>query len=281
MVFRTSTLTAVIIASGTCVNLYLQVTLSRTTSFYDKSLPLDASRIYEDLTNLGGGCHEQTGMSKDWNQIGQSIYGEESFSRAGKSVSISSDGCVVAVWENAHNGKVRMYAWNGELWVQFGSDLLGESGDSISLSSDGRTIAIDGTGIDARGHTSGYVRVYSFNGLDWNQVGADIDGNAFDLSGHLISLSSDGNVVAVGASKHNRHGGCVRVYYWNGASWIQRGQDIEEASPYDHWGHSVAISSDGEMVTIGNPWSDPTADRFGYVGTHIVGMDRTGFKWEM
>ena len=44
------------------------------------------------------------------------------------------------------------------------------------------------------------MRVFSFDGVSWVQVGQDIDGEAaFDEAGRSVSMSSDGNTVAIGA----------------------------------------------------------------------------------
>ena len=51
------------------------------------------------------------------------------------------------------------------------------------------------------------------------QIGTDIDGEAeYDLSGHCVSLSSDGTTVAIGAPYNDGNGtnsGHVRIYSWN------------------------------------------------------------------
>ena len=66
---------------------------------------------------------------------------------------------------------------------QLGGDIDGEakrdeSGYSVSLSSDGQTVAIGAYGNDGNGDMSGHVRVYHFDGSNWTQLGADIDGEA-------------------------------------------------------------------------------------------------------
>ena len=44
------------------------------------------------------------------------------------------------------------------------------------------------------------MRVYSFDGVSWVQVGQDIDGEAAnDSSGYSVAMSSDGKTVAIGA----------------------------------------------------------------------------------
>ena len=60
---------------------------------------------------------------------------------------------------------------------------------------------------------------------------ADIDGEAQgDSSGVSVSLSSDGAVVAIGATQNDGNGdlsGHVRVYGFDGGDWVQRGADID------------------------------------------------------
>ena len=264
MRFKASTFIAIIIASGTCVNFYLQVRLYHTSPFYEENLFPANLYNYQDSTNPGGGCSEAPGSAQQWNQVGNSIYGNESSNRAVKSVSISSDGHVVAVAKTDHTngnhpGKVCIHAWNGAHWEQLGSDLLGERGTafghSISLSSNGTTVAIGGSGFNIGGNTSVYVRVYSYDGSDWNEVGAGIEGYTYDYYGQWLSLSSDGNKIAVAAPGRIIREVCVRVFYWNGTAWVQRGKDLEGELPYDNLGKSVALSSNGRRVVIGNTGS--------------------------
>src|SRR5690554_640 len=90
--------------------------------------------------------------------------------------------------------------------VQIGQDIDGEaaggqSGHSVSLSSDGSIVTIGAPWNDGNGTTSGHVRIFQNISGVWTQIGADIDGEAAgDQSGYSVSLSSDGNVVAIGAN---------------------------------------------------------------------------------
>jgi hypothetical protein len=106
-------------------------------------------------------------------------------------------------------------------WEQLGLDFDGEaendfSGYSVSLSDDGTRVAIGGPANDGGGSNAGHVRVYSWNGTTWSQLGADIDGEAAsDSSGWSVSLSDDGTRVAIGAPYNDGGGtdaGHVRVY---------------------------------------------------------------------
>ena len=106
------------------------------------------------------------------------------------------------------------------------------------------------------GAESGHVRVYSWNGATYVQRGSDIDGESdLDASGSSVSLSSDGVVLAIGAHFNDGINGAdsghVRVYSWNGASHVQRGNDIDGESGRDLSGSSVSLSNDGKVLAIG------------------------------
>ena len=159
--------------------------------------------------------------SDEWEQIGQDIDGEAEYDRSGYSVSLSSDGNIVAIGavyndgNGEHSGHVRVYQYNidSDEWEQIGQDIDGEakydrSGRSVSLSSDGKTVAIGAKNNVDNGYNSGHVRVYQYNGNEWEQIGKDIDGEAEDNeSGDSVSLSSDGMTVAIGASYNDGKNG--------------------------------------------------------------------------
>ena len=68
-----------------------------------------------------------------WTQIGSDIDGEGSSDQSGFSVSLSSDGSVVAIGARyndgggTYSGHVRIYENNNGTWTQIGSDIDGES----------------------------------------------------------------------------------------------------------------------------------------------------------
>jgi hypothetical protein len=221
-----------------------------------------------------------TVIGPNWNQRGLDIDGEASIDLSGWSVSISSDGSVVAIGATGNDGNdtdsghVRVYAWNGTAWVQRGLDINGEaagnnSGQSVSISSDGNVVAIGAHRNDGNGNSAGHVRVYVWNGTAWVQRGLDIDGEAANnYSGWSVSISSDGKVVAIGAYGNDGNGsdaGHVRVYAWNETAWVQRGLDIDGEAADDYSGYSVSISSDGKVVAIGAYGNDGNGSDAGYV----------------
>ena len=73
----------------------------------------------------------------------------------------------------------------------------------VSINNDGTIVAIGAYENDSYGYNSGQVRVYEYDG-SWTQIGQDIDGEAAgDQSGWSVSLSSDGNTVAIGATNND------------------------------------------------------------------------------
>ncbi|GIR24165.1 MAG: hypothetical protein CM15mP38_3480 [Synechococcus sp.] len=95
---------------------------------------------------------------------------------------------------------------------------------------------------------------------------SDIDGEtAQDLSGCAVSLSSDGNTLAIGAQQNSGRGGSksghTRIYDWDGSTWVQRGSDINGESGGDQSGLSVSLSTDGNVVAIGGKFNDGNRQR--------------------
>jgi hypothetical protein len=224
----------------------------------------------------------------DWSQLGLDIDGEAGNDGSGYSVSLSDDGTRVAIGApdnfDAGAGHVRVYSWNGTTWNQLGADIDGEAADdlsgwSVSLSGDGTRVAIGAPDNDGSFSNAGHVRVYSWSGTTWNQLGADIDGEAAgDLSGWSVSLSDDGTRVAIGALTEGDGGtdaGQVRVYSLSGTTWNQLGDDIDGEAADDASGYSVSISDDGTRVAIGARFNDGSFSNAGHVRVYSL----SGTKW--
>ena len=220
-----------------------------------------------------------------WIQKGLDIDGEANGDNSGFSVSMSSDGNTLAIgaWYNdgtgINSGNTRIYEWNGMAWTQKGAEIDGEgpndlSGYSVSISSDGSTIAIGANLNDGSGANSGHSRVYEWNGIAWTQKGMDIDGESTDdNSGRSVSMSSNGNTIAIGAYKNDGTGtdaGHVRIYEWNGTGWTQKGLDIDGEAADDLSGYSISLSSDGSSLAIGAYLNDGTATDAGHVRVYEI-----------
>lgn len=223
-----------------------------------------------------------------WVQVGEDIVGEFDNDRFGNQVSISESGNVIAASspfndEFANNaGHVRIFENIDGIWTQIGDDINGEdqndlSGNAISLSANGEIIAIGARSNDGANNSStstGHVRVFQNENGTWTQIGQDIDGVVVPLSnnntnqfGDSVSLSSDGNILAVGAPLHNAGGenaGRVRIFENQNGAWTQLGNEIT-GNTLDQLGDEVSLSSDGTIVAIGAPLSDEGSQNGGAV----------------
>jgi len=203
-----------------------------------------------------------------WNQRGTDIDGESSNNYNGQSVSISANGSIIAmgaVKNNGNAGHVRIYSWDGSAWVQLGADIDGETagdeiGQSIALTADGNSIVMGAQFNDGGGSNSGHARVFDWNGSDWVQRGTDIDGErSGDYSGISVSITDDGNSIAIGARGNDDGGsgaGQARVYNWDGSAWVQRGSDIDGESSGDGSAQSLKVSGDGITLAVGALYND-------------------------
>ncbi|MBX2845599.1 MAG: T9SS type A sorting domain-containing protein [Saprospiraceae bacterium] len=219
-------------------------------------------------------------ISGTWIQIGQDIDGENTFDQSGQSVDLSADGSIVAIGAHRNDGTgsnaghVRIFENIAGTWTQIGSDIDGEAagdqlGWSVSLSDAGDIVAIGANFNDGNGNGSGHVRVYENIAGTWTQIGVDIDGEAAeDLSGSSVDISSDGTIVAIGASRNSdaaTQAGHVRIYENISGTWTQIGQDIDGYNLGDLSGDAVSISSDGSKVAIGAIFNDDNGENSGQV----------------
>lgn len=217
-----------------------------------------------------------------WAQVGSDIFGEAGMDHSGISVALSATGDVIIIGAPDNNGSgtdsgsVRVYEMDDTAtigWSQVGGDLDGdeshdEAGASVDISADGNVIAFGATMSSVCGH--GYVKIFKrdpSSSLGWVQEGQTIVDEAppfRDHFGRSISLSSMGNIIAIGGpyggkSGYGGYSGHVRVYKRTPETtfgWDQLGQDIHGVAAGDQFGYSVALSSDGSVLAIGGYGND-------------------------
>ena len=239
-----------------------------------------SARLNDDNGSNSGHVRVFNFDGVSWNQLGQDINGEGADDQFGTDISISSDGTIIAIGgylndgNGVNSGHVRVFEYINGSWSQLGADIDGEfsgdqSGGYLSLNSSGNIVAIGGPLNDGNGYRSGHVRVFEYINGSWSQLGADIDGeNSEDYFGRGVSISDDGYTVAAGAPHNNDNGydaGNVRVFNWNGTSWIQIGSNIEGEHTGDRFGEGTSMSSDGTIIAIGGYLNDGNGVNSGHV----------------
>jgi hypothetical protein len=194
------------------------------------------------------------------------------------------------------SGAVYVFTRAGSVWSQqayLKASNTGASdrfGSSVAISSDGGTLAVgayyedsNATGIngnqaDNSATESGAVYVFTRSGSVWSQqafVKASNTG-ASDQFGSSVALSDDGGTFAVGAPAEasNATGingnqadnsaidsGAVYVFTRSGSVWSQQAfvKASNTGGANEHFGASVALSSDGGTLAVGAHGEDSNA----------------------
>jgi hypothetical protein len=201
-----------------------------------------------------------------WRRLGKDIDGEAAGDFSGVSVSLSTDGTIVAIGARSNNangidsGHVRVYKYDVT-----------------------KTTAVtDQTSPD-------------YGSVGWRRLGHDIDGEAAsDNSGYSVSLSADGTIVAIGAYGNDANGnnsGHVRVYKYDvtkttavtdqsspdygPVGWRRLGKDIDGEAAGDKSGYSVSLSADGTILAIGASENNANGSYSGDVRVYKYDVTKT------
>ena len=102
---------------------------------------------------------------------------------------------------------------------------------------------------------------------------------ANDYFGRDVSISSDGNTLIVGSTGQDTGAtdtGSAYIFTRSGTSWTQQAElTASDAQASDNFGHSVAISGDGDVAIAGAPYED--------TGGNVAGaayiFTRSGTTW--
>jgi len=248
---------------------------------YDGSLLLVARKNDDEFAKDAGSAKVYRLNGTSLEQVGQTLLGLASEDLFGSSASISDDGLTIAVGAElgdslslVDTGYVRVFAFDGDQWQQLGSTLTGSIrsehlGRSVALSGDGRRIAVGALG--GIPEKKGKVRVFQYNGTDWDPLGQSFEGANVKDEADVVDISSDGSTLAIATdgadTSVGTNGGLVRVHKLDGCcTWSQQGRDIlGEAGAEGGFGSSfLALSADGSCIVIGSRHEDNEAGR-GYL----------------
>jgi len=166
-------------------------------------------------------------------------------------------------------------------------------GYNIALSVDGSTLAVGapfessaatgsgGSQTDNSAWGAGAVYVFVRDGTAWSQQAYLKASNtgAKDQFGVSVALSADGSTLAVGANREDSaatgidgeqadnsaaDAGAVYVFARTGTTWSQQAYiKASNTDAGDHFGDSVALSTDGSTLAVGAPWEASVATGMG------------------
>lgn len=280
----TMTVNGMATASGGTVNLTL--VRGRATALVLVTAESGEQRLYSVVvfqiptyvkaSNLSHNFGFSVAISADGNTLAVAAWSEN-----GGSPGINGN---QAVQTAPTSGAVYVFVRTGTTWVQQAYvkpaviERSATFGSSLALSANGDTLAVGSMYSSeppipeinlyvSRG--TGFVFVRS--GTTWTQQ-AKLDTPLFEhvlFFGNSVALSADGNTVAFGAARASLmpnpydagfwsqpwtkdHVGSVHVHVRSGATWTH--QTVLRASNADshhQFGHSVAISADGNTLVVG------------------------------
>ena len=173
-------------------------------------------------------------------------------------------------------------SWSQQAYVKAGNAEAGDSfGRSLSLSVAGNTLAVGATSEDSNAtgingdesdnsaFVAGAVYVYTRSGITWSQQAYVKASNteAIDRFGTAVSLSADGNTLAVGANVEDSNAtgingdqsdnsasgsGAAYVFVRSGAMWSQQAYaKASNTGGDDQFGRAVGLSADGNTLAVG------------------------------
>lgn len=224
-------------------------------------------------------------------QIGSDIDGEGVSDFFGLCNAISADGRVVAIGAPFNSevadgaGHVKVFQREGNEWFQMGETIKGENEDDnfgrrVDISEDGNTVIIGAEKSDFNGDSSGHARVYIFDGANWIQKGQDIVGvELLNLAGLGVSISYDGNIIAVGAPHNDDNGtkvGHVRIFNFQNDLWVPMGNPIYGEGSFDLCGSSISLSADGLTIAVSSEGNGDNGSLAGQV--RVFNFDGSDWK---
>jgi len=221
-----------------------------------------------------------TRSGSTWTQQGSKLIGTGATSIAsqGWSVALSGDGNTLAIGgptddsvAGAYIGAVWIFTRSGGVWTQQGSKLVGtgyvtgpqgvSQGYSVALSNDGNTLAAGGYHDDS---SRGATWIWTRTGSSWTQQGSKLVGTGYTVpgsswQGYSVSLSSDGNTLAIGGPIENTSIGATWIFTRSGGVWTQQGSKLVgtgytpgpfgPGTPFQ--GQSVSLSGDSDSLAVG------------------------------
>ncbi len=210
--------------------------------------------------------------------------GSAPLSLQGQSVAVSADGNTAVVGapnDNSNRGGAWIFVRSGNTWTQQGAKLVGtgatgaaKQGYSVAISADGNTVAVGG---NLDNLSNGAVWIFTRTGISWAQQGDKLKGIGnvgFAQLGSSVSMSADGNTIAVGGIADNSYKGATWIFTRFGGVWNQQGAKLAGTGAVGaaRQGCSVALSSDGQYLVAGG-YNDNTRQGAFWV------FNRAGNTW--
>lgn len=235
----------------------------------DGTTALISSHYDDDGGNATGSAYVFVKTGSTWTQQAKLVAADPyALDLFGKGVALSSNGDYAAVCSpqdddiNSSSGSVYIFKRSGTTWAQQAKISLpvgqnkasGFFGSAVSISGDG-DIAVIGqyAGNNDSGTATGAAYVYTRDGTTWTQQTKLVptDAGSGDQFGWSVSISTDGNFIAIG-SPYNYSKGSVSTYTKTDGVWGLHSKVFAgDGQSSDFFGYAVAINATGDGLLVG------------------------------
>jgi hypothetical protein len=221
-------------------------------------------------------------LSGDGNTLAVGAQGEDS----------AADGVGGSQVDNSASGSGAVYVYGrvGATWTtqayikatnsdssdQFGTPTLSNDGNTLAVGAyfeSSSATGVNGNQSDNSATGAGAVYVYTRSGSTWSSQAYIKASNSSGMSGFgTVSLSGDGNTLAVGAPNEDSNAtlvngngsdssatnaGAAYVYTRSAGSWsLHSYVKAPNTEADDVFGRAISLSSDGTMLAVGAPGED-------------------------
>lgn len=218
---------------------------------------------FENAFNSGFGGQVNVYRLNDdgtWSPLGPTIESDLTTGSFGYAVSLNEDGTVLAVSNpddgSGTTGSVLVYELLVDTWMRRGQTLDGGgpdqfAGGGVVLSDDGNTILYEIHVTARQPGATKFVRVFRYNGSNWEKVGQDVYAQVATLTDTLsIDLSGDGSKFALAATVPGF--GYCETYELSGNTWELYGEILPDPMmTNESIGLSVSLDRDGNTLAVG------------------------------
>lgn len=190
---------------------------------------------------------------------GEVLLGKTVEEQFGRNVKLSDDGNTMAIAAplnsdfNDQNGRITVYKYLNNKWDQIGNDIFPSGsgyqfGEIMEFSSDGNTLIVPSS--------FQKINFYNFNGIAWEKSKENITlDNEYDYI-KAISITNDLKKIAVTYDNSKLYSNCIKIFKHDTKGWIQEGSTILPESSKKSFGNSISLNSDGNIIVIGNSYSN-------------------------
>lgn len=217
------------------------------------------------LNDQNNNTNDSNNNGFTWIQVGDTLFGPKRNALFGCSVGITEEGDKIAVGGRYYQTKVFEWSVSEEQQLQQQWNLrcnivrndVSSFGRSVALSSDGTRMIVGAQLHETNdNYNSGSAHIYNVTSPDCSLM-QSINGTDHNQQfGFVVSMSSDGSRVAVGAPGYGE-GSYAQVFVLDpsAAAYTVLGEPITYRSG-TYFGSALSLSANGNRLAVGVPYGD-------------------------